>query len=127
MQQYIATGWRIKVINFFGIINLMILFLLFRALYVLVDLLIDKITGYSFIHGSRTERNLAENSFEHSAHFVDIVGRFTHDVSSGGFLKSFLLRHNKYGDPRVILKQDNITIQGNQAILSIMYINPPHN
>ena len=112
MQQYIATGWRIKLINFIGIINLMILFLIFRGLYVLFDRLIDMITGYSFIHGSRKERELAKNSFEHSAHFVNIVGRFTHDIATGGFLKSFLLWHNKYGDPREILKRDNITIQG---------------
>ena len=99
--------------NFFGVVNLMILFLLFRVLYDFVDLLIDKLTGYSFIHGSREERNLAKNSFEHSAHFVHIVGRFTHDVSTGGFLKSFLLRHNEYEDPRAILKRDDITLQGN--------------
>ena len=78
----------------------------------MVDKLIDIITGYSFIHGSKEERDLAKNSFENSAHFVTIAGRFTHDIATGGFLKSFLLRHIKYGDPRIILKQDNITIQG---------------
>ena len=113
MQQYIATGWRIKVLNFFGITNFMILFLLFRALYVFIDLVIDKLTGDSFIHGSSKERKLAEKSFEHSAHFVNIIGRFTHDVATGGFLKSFLLWHNRYGDPRIILNDDNITLQGN--------------
>ena len=112
MQQYIATGWRIKVINFIGIIKVMILFLIFRGLYVMLDRLIDTLTGYSFIHGSRKERDMAKKSFEHSAHFVHIVGRFTHDIATGGFLKSFLLLHNKYGDPRIILKSDNITIQG---------------
>ena len=123
MQQYIATGWRIKVINFIGIINLMILFLIFRGLYVLFDRLIDLLTGYSFIHGSRKERELAKNSFEHSAHFVNIVGRFTHDIATGGFLKSFLLWHDKYGDPRVVLKNDNITIQGkNLSFQSIILL-----
>ena len=112
MQQYIATGWKIKVINFIGIIRLMIVFLIFRGLYVLLDKLVDLITGYSFIHGSRKERELALRSYEHSAHFVNIIGRFTHDIATGGFLKSFLLWHNKYGDPRIILKKDNITLQG---------------
>ena len=116
MQQYIATGWRMKVINFIGIIRLMIVFLIFRGLYVLLDKLVDLITGYSFIHGYRKERELASRSYEHSAHFVNIIGRFTHDIATGGFLKSFLLWHNKYGDPRVILKKDNITLQGMSSL-----------
>ena len=112
MQKYIATGWKLKVINYIGIVNLMVLFLICRAGYVLVDRIIDLLTGYSIIHGSKKERRLAEASFEHSAHFVHIVGRFTHDIATGGFLKAFILRHNRYGNPKEILQSDHITIQG---------------
>ena len=112
MQKYIATGWKLKVINYIGIVNLMILFLICRAGYVLVDRIFDLLTGYSIIHGTKKERSLAEASFEHSAHFVHIVGRFTHDIATGGFLKAFILRHNRYGNPREVLQNDHITIQG---------------
>ena len=116
MARYIAAGWKLKVINYIGIINVMILFLICRAGYVLVDRIIDFVTGYSIIHGSKAERSLAETSFEHSAHFVHIVGRFTYDTASGGFLKAFILRHNRYGNPKEILQNDYITIQGIQVV-----------
>ena len=112
MQKYLATGWKLKVINYIGALNLMILFLICRAGYVLVDSIIDFVTGYSIIRGSKEERSLAEESFEHSAHFVHIVGRFTYDFKTGGFLKAFILRHNRYGSPKEILENDYITIHG---------------
>ena len=102
----------VKIVNFFGVVNVYRLFLIVRSIYMVVDWILETLTGYSLVNGSKAEQDRAECNFEHSAHFLDIKGRMNVTPATICFLKNYILRHNRYGDPREILQNDKITLQG---------------
>ena len=64
------------------------------------------------MNGSKIEREKANIDFDHAAHYVDIVGRFTHDVFTGVHLQSYIVKHKRYGNPFDVVQNDRIVIQG---------------
>ena len=105
-------GIWLKIANIVGYWNITFLFQLLRLLYLTIDKALDLTVGYSLVKGWRKDSNKAASCFEYSAHFVDIIGRFTYDAATGGYLHSFILKHHHYGNPQEILQDDHITIQG---------------
>lgn len=101
-----------KLADTIGLDNLGKVFLAIRWVFMTLDWLIDLITGYSLHHGTREERERFKQSFEHGAHYVDIVGRFPFSPYLRTQPKWHLLRHHSYGNPRELMENDNITLKG---------------
>ena len=81
---------------------------IFRVIFIFLDNILDKITGYSVIYGWKSERE--EN--KDKAHLVKIIFRSAYHWSSWITLKNFLFIHEEYIDPEIIFEHDYITLHG---------------
>ena len=112
IEEFGNHGLILKIINFLGYWNVTFLFQILRITYLTLDKVLDWLCGYSLVNGSKTERENANIDFDHAAHYVHIVGRFTHDVHSGIRLHSYIVKHKRYGNPFDVVQNDRIVIQG---------------
>ena len=91
----------------------------------LVDSILDIFFGYTFRHGWRSERDLAQKSFEHSAQIATIVGRGSYSLSGQRALHNFLLWHDEYVHPNYVLEHDNVTLYGYSKTHAYFCISSP--
>ena len=112
MKKIGPQGLLLKIIDFLGYWNATFLFQSLRITYLTLDRVLDWLCGYSLVNGSKVERENANTDFDHAAHYVDILGRFTHDVFTGEHLHRYIVKHKRYGNPLDVLNNDRVIIQG---------------
>ena len=84
------------------------MFKVVRALFNIVEWILDKATGHSITHGPLEERQ----SRGDKAHVVRIIGRSAYHSFTWHNLTNFLYLHDSYVDPVSILEQEHITLHG---------------
>jgi len=81
-----------------------------KASLSLVDLAVDTLTGTSLVHGTQTQRKIADKAYERSAQVEDILGRGTWSVIYNFGLNNFMYKHVEYVHPKKVLESDRITL-----------------
>ncbi len=76
------------------------------------DVLTDLLLGWTFSRGSRRERELARRDPGRSARLVSVAcsAAYAPEFPSAGTNAFFVLRHLRYVDPRVVLRDDRICL-----------------
>ncbi len=100
----------------------------FQIILGVFDFIIDAISGYSLINGSKAERKRARDDYEHSAQLVGVWGRGAVSPLIDHAPGNFLYLHKRYVSPDYVLDHDNITLFGitaNQAMFCVS--NPKQN
>ena len=84
----------------------------FRAAVIAADFVLDLLFGVTIQHGSREERQRAEEEYEHSAQVVHVLGRGAYSLIINHRLRNFVWRHERYVHPRYVLERDNVSLMG---------------
>ena len=75
-----------------------------------IDIVLDYLLGFTIRHGFLNERFMSK-SYEYSAQLVDVVAWGTHSYHLT-VPNNYVVRHNKYINPKYVLQHDNITLMG---------------
>ncbi len=78
----------------------------------LSDQVTDLLFGWTFTYGTRQERELARNSFEHSAHVVSVsqIATYHPEFPGSSITTAWLFKHVRYASPRIILENEKICL-----------------
>ena len=83
------------------------IFRIVRFVYMIVDLCLSKVTGYSLVNGWKSER------INGSGHLVKIIERSSENPAGQNFLHNFILKHDSYIDSTdYVLQNDFVTLMG---------------
>lgn len=76
----------------------------------ILDCLLDKLSGFSLLKGSRKDRIQADQDYHRSAHRLRILFRIRFYNLQVPDLSNFLVLHDDYLDPGCILKDPSIVL-----------------
>ena len=91
-----------------------------------LDIILDILFGFTITRGTRSERDMAKERYEHSAHVVDVWFCANWSTVFRHSPNNFLFTHNSYIHPREILKDDKITLQGVTETHAYFTVSRPH-
>ena len=97
-----------------------------KFVFRVLDFLVDRIFGVSYIHGSRKERSDAQDSYEKSAHILKIVTRGTLCIAAHHDETNFLYLHHSYTHPKYILENKHVVLRTITKDSAIFFVSDKH-
>ena len=98
------------------------IFKVVRIIYMIMDMFLWKVIGYSLVNGWKKER------IKGTGHLVKIIERSTENPACQNFLHNFILKHDSYIDPtEYVLQNDFVTLMGASETHAWFCVSPHFN